>query len=66
MDAPRSYVTDVRVGESLEISGPVTLTLEQKSGQLARMRFQHDGGVTFRKLEPRLHVARMGLRVAQG
>ena len=66
--AKRQYVTDLRVGESLEISdGPVTLTVQAKSGQLARLKFEHDGEVSFRRLENRAlpsQFARHGLKVA--
>lgn len=41
---PRASLTmDVRVGESVAIDGQrIVITVESKSGQLARLRFDHD------------------------
>jgi hypothetical protein len=40
---------DLKVGESVCIDGGVTITLEKKSGQLAKLRFSHEG-VDIRRL----------------
>ena len=41
---------DVRVGESVEIGEGVVLTLEKKSGQLARIAIRADPGLKIRRL----------------
>jgi hypothetical protein len=33
---------DLKVNESVRIDGGITVTLEKKSGQQARLRFDHD------------------------
>lgn len=44
---------DLRPGESLTIGGMVVVTLEAKSGQLARLSFEADQTVTIRRvIEP--------------
>ena len=46
----KGLATDVRVGESLRVEVPgtegLTITLEAKSGQVARLRIQGDKEVT--------------------
>lgn len=40
----RSLLKDLKVGQSLYIDGGrIVITLEHKSGQLAKLRFVHDG-----------------------
>ncbi|AYO76440.1 carbon storage regulator [Sphingobium yanoikuyae] len=41
---------DVRVGESVEIGDGVVLTLEKKSGQLARIAIRADPGLKIRRM----------------
>lgn len=52
----KTLLMDLKVGESLQIGG-VVLTLEQKSGQRAKLRFSHEGvdirRVPDRRNEPR-------------
>lgn len=50
---------DLKVGESLTIDGGITVTLEQKSGQLAKLRFQHKGA-DIRRLPDRRSAPREG------
>lgn len=46
----RALTLDVRVGESVAVdSGRVTVTVEEKSGQRARLRFMADEAITIRK-----------------
>lgn len=52
----RTLFMDLKVGEALQIGGGITVTLEQKSGQRAKLRF--DGcdevrRVPDRRAEPR-------------
>ncbi len=46
----RALTLDIRVGESVAVGRGVTLTLEEKSGQRARVRFLADESVTIRKV----------------
>lgn len=40
----RTLFKDLKVGQSLSIDGGrIVVTLEQKSGQLAKLKFVHDG-----------------------
>lgn len=41
---------DVRVGESVSIDGRVTVTVQEKSGQRARLRFMADEQVAIEKV----------------
>jgi hypothetical protein len=46
----QTYRTDLRVGDSLSIDGGrITMTLEEKSGQRARLSFTSEGDVRFAK-----------------
>jgi sRNA-binding carbon storage regulator CsrA len=42
---------DVRVGESVSIGDGVVITLEKKSGQLARIAFHADPKTRIRKMQ---------------
>lgn len=42
---------DVRVGESLTIGDIATLTLEQKSGQVARLAIQADRSIQIKRVQ---------------
>lgn len=49
----RTYRTDLRVGESLSIDGGrLTVTVEEKSGQRARLSFTAEEHVKFAKVVP--------------
>lgn len=49
----KSLSMDVKVGQSVAIDGGrVILTVESKSGQLARIRFEHVDGVDVRRHQP--------------
>lgn len=55
---------DVRVGESVSIGGNITVTVQEKSGQRARLRFLADQDVTIEKVKtskPGAQQARMGI-----
>lgn len=39
----KSLLMDMKVNESICIDGGITITLEQKSGQRAKLRFEHQG-----------------------
>jgi len=43
---------DVRVGETVSIGPNVSVTVEEKSGQRARLRFMADESVTIQKVKP--------------
>jgi pyruvate kinase len=63
----RALTLDVRVGESVSMDGGrVTLTVEEKSGQRARLRFLADDAVTIRKqgaaMKPGAEQARAGIK----
>ncbi len=46
----RALTLDVRVGESVTMDGGrITLTVEEKSGQRARLRFLADDAIAIRK-----------------
>lgn len=46
----QTYRTDLRVGESLSIDGGrITLTVEEKSGQRARLSFASEEKIAFAK-----------------
>lgn len=50
-------IMDLKVGQSLTIDGGIVVTLEAKSGQLAKLRFEHRGAdirrTPDRRSEPR-------------
>jgi len=47
----RALTLDVRVGESVSIDrGKITVTVEEKSGQRARLRFMADDTVVVKKV----------------
>lgn len=55
---------DVRVGESVSIGGNITVTVQEKSGQRARLRFLADQEITIEKVKtskPGAQQARMGI-----
>ena len=55
---------DVRVGESVAIGKNITVTVQEKSGQRARLRFLADQDVTIEKVKtskPGAQHARMGI-----
>jgi len=55
---------DVRVGESVAIGGNITVTVQEKSGQRARLRFMADEHVTIEKVKatkPGAQHARLGI-----
>lgn len=66
----KSLSMDVKVGESVSIDGGRTLlTVLEKSGQRARLRFEIDPEVTVRKITPvktGAEVASRGLQMAPG
>ena len=39
----KSLLMDLKVNESICIDGGITVTLEQKSGQRVKLRFEHQG-----------------------
>lgn len=50
----RTLYMDVKVGEVLSIDGGrVLITLEEKSGQRAKLRFEHAGVQVERRQHPR-------------
>jgi hypothetical protein len=55
----KRLMMDVKVGESIQLGDGITITLEQKSGQLAKLCIQHNG-VDVRRLPDRRSVARQG------
>lgn len=63
----KTLVMDVKVNESVSIdSGKIVITLEQKSGQLARLKFVHEGA-DIKRVEPArsgAERARLGLKLA--
>lgn len=66
----QSLSMDVRVGESVAIDGDrITLTVDEKSGQRARLRFEMDASVVVKKVVPAqtgASLARHGVRVNPG
>ena len=49
----QTYRTDLRVGESLSIdNGRITVTVEEKSGQRARLSFSSEEKIDFSKVAP--------------
>lgn len=65
MSADKTIVTrDVRVGESISLdNGRIRLVVEDKSGKLARIRFEMDPDVTFSKVRPGMaEIAKRGIR----
>lgn len=62
----RTLVMDVKVGESVSIDSGIVITLDAKSGQLARLRFVHEGA-DIKRVEPArsgAERARLGLKLA--
>lgn len=61
-----SMHVDLRVGESVKISGPATVMLEEKSGQRARLTIQADPGVKIERTARTSGAdqARLGIRPA--
>lgn len=60
---------EIRPGESVQIGDNVTLTLEEKSGQVARLSFDADKSVSIRRkaqATPAGIAAQGGLRGALG
>lgn len=59
----RSLSIDVKVGEAVSIDGGrVVVTLEEKSGQRIRMRFEADEGTPIERVKNRHNVrAEIGL-----
>jgi len=43
---------EIRPGETIAISDTVTVTLEEKSGQVARLSFEADRSIPIRKVDP--------------
>ena len=55
---------DVRVGESVSIGGNITVTVQEKSGQRARLRFMADQKISIEKVKTTkagAQHARMGI-----
>jgi hypothetical protein len=53
---------DVKVGESVLIDGGrIRMTLEDKSGRLARLHFTADSQVDIRRSRSLEHIAKVGL-----
>lgn len=67
MQPRRSLTHDLLVGDTVEISGgAVRITLEEKSGQRARLRFEHDGGAKVERVKTPsagANQARRGIRI---
>jgi hypothetical protein len=63
----RTLFMDIKVGQSLEVDGGrMVITLEHKSGQLAKLKFEHEGA-NIRRVEPArtgAERARLGLKLA--
>jgi hypothetical protein len=55
----KRLLMDLKVGQSLTIGEGVTITLEQKSGQLAKLCIQHNG-VEVRRVPDRRAEVREG------
>jgi sRNA-binding carbon storage regulator CsrA len=55
---------DLRPGESVVIGGDVTVTLEQKSGRLARLAIKHDPSKT--KVDAPIRVKTGAAQAARG
>ena len=66
----QSLSMDVRVGESVTIDGDrIRLTVEEKSGQRARLRFEVDSSIAVKKVVPvqtGASLARNGVRMNPG
>jgi len=64
MSQKRTLSMDVKVGESLSLDGGrITLKVEQKSGQVARIRFTMDQDVSLSKAVANMAaVARRGVQ----
>ena len=66
----QSLSMDVRVGESVTIDGDrIKLTVEEKSGQRARLRFEVDSSIVVKKAVPvqtGASLARHGVRMNPG
>ena len=43
---------DISVGESVRIGSDVVITLEKKTGQVARLSFEADRSIPIRRIEP--------------
>jgi hypothetical protein len=58
---------DIRYGESVSIDdGRVLVTLEEKSGQRARLRFEAGPSVKIERVTPKFNIrARLGLDTAE-
>lgn len=57
---------EVRPGESITIGDGVIVTLEEKSGQIARLSFQADRSIPIKRVEQGgSSMARLGLDVAK-
>ena len=55
---------DVRIGESIKINGPATITLMEKSGKIARLEVRAAKSVTIEHIkETASRLARSGLTV---
>lgn len=58
----KSLRVELRVGESIEVdNGRITITLEEKSGQRARFRFDAPQDVDIKRVNPTLNVRAKGL-----
>lgn len=55
---------DLKVGETVRVSGPATFTLEEKSGQRARLNIQADANVRIERvgLNSGAEQAKLGIR----
>lgn len=60
--AGHTWFGDVRVGEQLSIGGGIRLRVEQKSGQLARIKLEFTQPTTVERVEPGMAaIARRGV-----
>jgi sRNA-binding carbon storage regulator CsrA len=58
----KSLRIDLRVGESMTIEdGRITVTLEEKSGQRARLRIEAPADVDVHRINPTINVRTRGL-----
>lgn len=63
MSERTEHITDVKVGESISMDGGrIVLTVEAKSGQLARLRLSTIPGVAI----DRIHPVKSGADLAKG
>lgn len=63
--ADKTLSMDLKVGDSVSIDGGrVVITVEEKSGKRARLKFQQESGARVERVatNPVAHVARLGVK----